>query len=270
MYMNMLHNDEATLAMRPVSLLINNPNIEVLESMTNRRIPIHELIGKTFSRWIVLSEAKGHVSPKGKKYRKMHCRCECGNDGNVFLDGLRSGVSKSCGCLMIETTKKNHTKHGMNSLSGKTRIYNVWANMKSRCYQESNTRFNEHGGRGIRVYAEWLEFIPFRDWALSNGYSDDKYMDREQVDGNYEPDNCRFVSIGLSNRNTQLLRKTNRSGYRGVSFVNNKYTASITYNSKSNYLGRFTDPIEAAEAYDTVARELNDGRPLNFPERRSQ
>jgi len=252
MYNNLKYN-ESVGEYVPYPTLTINPIFEGDRIMGNQRIPLHEIIGKKFSRWTALSEANPHVSPKGKKYRKIRCQCDCGEIGDVFLDSLRSGHSKSCG-----------EKHGMSSCNKNERIYNVWGNMKSRCYRESNSFFGDYGGRGITVCDEWQEFIPFYKWAISHGYSDDKFIDRENVDGNYEPGNCRFVTLEISNHNTRLLRKNNTSGYRGVCVVDERYMARITINSKGKHLGVFTNPIDAANAYDTAAHELNDGRPLNF------
>jgi hypothetical protein len=74
-----------------------------------------------------------------------------------------------------------------------TRLYVVWKNMKARCHNPKATRFDRYGGRGITVCDEWLTFVPFRDWALAHGYTDDLTIDRINDDGHYEPANCRWV-----------------------------------------------------------------------------
>src|SRR3990167_10090542 len=95
---------------------------------------------------------------------------------------------KSCGCTKI--------KHGEIS----TKLYRVWANMKQRVLNPNHKSYKDYGGRGITVCNEWLEFIPFRDWALSNGYAEGLRINRIFNDGNYEPSNCEWITQKENNR----------------------------------------------------------------------
>ncbi len=134
------------------------------------------------------------------------CMCDCGMLHNASISQLNNGHVQSCGCLQIECA----TKHGGNG----TRLYRVWGSMKGRCNRPKDKRYKEYGGRGIRVCAEWEhDFAAFREWALANGYKEDApkgtcTIDRINVDGDYSPDNCRFVSKDIqanNKRNNRLL-----------------------------------------------------------------
>jgi len=88
-----------------------------------------------------------------------------------------------------------------------TKVYKVWGNMYSRCYEPNSTQYKDYGGRGISICAEWLEQPgSFCEWALANGYSEGLYIDRIDNDGNYEPDNVRFVKRKVNNRNKRNCR----------------------------------------------------------------
>lgn len=86
----------------------------------------------------------------------------------------------------------------------KKRLYSIWHNMKSRCYNPNTEKFMYYGGRGITVCEEWKNnFQAFYDWAISHGYRDDLTIDREDTNGNYEPSNCRWVDKYCQNNHTR-------------------------------------------------------------------
>lgn len=97
-----------------------------------------------------------------------------------------------------------------------SRYYSIWRGMKRRCYEESNKDYVRYGGRGIRVCDEWLDkdcgFINFYKWAVSNGYDNSLTLDRIDVNGNYEPGNCRWVTVKQQNVNTRVNRYITYNG----------------------------------------------------------
>ena len=89
-----------------------------------------------------------------------------------------------------------------------TRLYNIWSKMKQRCYDKNHTYYNRYGGRGIVVCDEWKnDFTTFRKWAYENGYTDNLTIDRVNNNGNYEPTNCRWITLQdqCNNRSTTRL-----------------------------------------------------------------
>lgn len=130
----------------------------------------------------------------GKTY--WECKCECGNTAIVRSDSFQDGSIKSCGCA-----KHNAKTHGFCG----TKIYKRWEDMKSRCLNPNNKRFKDYGGRGIKIHQEWLDdFMNFYNWAMANGYDDKLSIDRIDVNGNYEPSNCRWVTQKIQMRNTRV------------------------------------------------------------------
>ena len=138
------------------------------------------------------------INKTGRKQSWAEFLCEIPECGKIVERLLGNGLKqKSCGCNLGKGLKNNY-KHG----ETKTRLYGVWRNMKYRCYNPNCEAFKYYGGRGIIVCPEWAnDYTKFRDWSLSNGYQKGLFIDRINSDGNYEPSNCRFLTIEESNRN---------------------------------------------------------------------
>jgi len=106
-------------------------------------------------------------------------------------------IQQSCGCVRYKLSANSLTKHG----EYKTKLYAVWADMKQRILNPKRKAYKDYGGRGITICNEWLEFIPFRDWALNNGYAEGLQINRIENDGNYEPSNCDWATRTENMRN---------------------------------------------------------------------
>jgi hypothetical protein len=155
---------------------------------------INQMVGKKFGMITVLSFAK---SEGGHYY--YNCQCDCGNKKVMRNNTIK--IAKSCGCYRLDKM----TKHN----ECKKRLYRIWIRMRSRCFNLNNHAYEEYGGRGITVCKEWLKsYEEFRDWALSHGYADNLTIDRIDVNGNYEPSNCRWATMKVQSnnkRNNKLL-----------------------------------------------------------------
>lgn len=142
------------------------------------------------------------------------CKCDCGNEKEIPSSDLRNGHSTSCGCLHRKMIGDLNRKHNLANKCG--RIYQVWKSIKYRCNNPNNKSFKNYGGRGIKVCDEWQNnFLLFYNWAIDNGYKEEKLsnglnrltIDRIDNDGNYEPNNCRWVTNLENARNKKRRTK---------------------------------------------------------------
>lgn len=157
---------------------------------------VKDLAARRFGKLTVISRAENSKSGKARWY----CKCDCGKYVEVDGYNLRCGNTKSCGCLQRAKTIERNIVHG----KSKTRIYRIYQHMVERCFSKSDKRYLEYGGRGITICAEWLSehgFEHFYKWSVHNGYSDNLTIDRKDVNGNYEPLNCRWVSMKIQQNN---------------------------------------------------------------------
>lgn len=171
------------------------------------------LEGRQFGRLTVVVGRIARTDRFG--YQRLFCLVFCSCDPSQFFEVRRGNLltdqTHSCGCLFQERVNRCWRRHD----GARTRLYSLWEGMKRRCLNPNASAFEHYGGRGITVCSEWLKgFTPFRQWAEQSGYRDDLSLDRIDVNGNYEPNNCRFVSFDAQKRNTRQNRFLEAFGER--------------------------------------------------------
>lgn len=169
-----------------------------------------DLCGKRYGRLVVIK----YVGTNASGGSMWLCKCDCGNEKTVRGSKLKSGWTKSCGCLQRECSRNFFATHNKSN----TPIYKIWSLMKSRCYSPHNNRYYRYGARGIKVCDEWHIFENFYDWAIHNGYEEGLSIERRDNDGDYEPSNCCWIK-----RSEQGKNKSNNVW---ISYKGEKHNAS--------------------------------------------
>lgn len=166
-----------------------------------------EMIGKKYGRLLVQGFKVEKIQGKSRIHNRVYliCKCECGCLKTVRKDGVVSGQVVSCGCNRNEKAHYSGLLHAKSCITHNmtnTRIFRIWVGMRQRCSYKRGKDYKNYGGRGIKVCAEWdNDFVSFRNWAFNNGYSDNLTIDRINVNGNYEPSNCRWITMAEQQKN---------------------------------------------------------------------
>lgn len=150
--------------------------------------------GQRFGRLTVVKQM-----PAIKRRARWLCRCDCGAEVVEKADHLRRGHAKSCGCLRRDVMREKAS-----TIDGHyyEKLHGVWNGMKQRCFNKSSKDFKYYGALGVTVCQAWVEdYLAFREWALDHGYKDGLSIDRIDPFGNYEPNNCRWITIQDQQKN---------------------------------------------------------------------
>lgn len=157
-----------------------------------------DLTGQSFHLWSVI--ALSHTKGPHKYYR---CRCQCGTEKVVQANSLVAGTSQSCGCHRRKASAERATSHGMTG----HRAYSIWQGMTRRCSDPNFAAYRWYGARGIKVCERWADFALF--WEdMGPAWKDGLSLDRINSDGDYAPQNCRWVAVkeqGLNKRNNKMI-----------------------------------------------------------------
>lgn len=189
-----------------------------------------DLSGKRFGKLTAIEVYKKNKN--GESIWK--CQCDCGNFSNVVCSSLKNGHTTSCGCYKkVCCITHNETK---------TRLHRIWSGIKARCQNKNLPKYNNWGGRGIKMCKEWADsYEKFRDWALSSGYKENLTIDR--IDNNkwYSPDNCRWATTKQQSNN----RRTNHI---------------ITFNGQTHTISEWSEIIGVKSS--TIQRRITANMPI--------
>lgn len=168
-------------------------------------------IGVKFGNLLVVS--KTTIQTYGNGEYLYSCICDCGKIVLKSIGNLRSGATKSCGCMIRILISKHKTRHGFAKDGQRSKVYRTWAQMRNRCSNPNNPSFKNYGGRGIRVCERWNSFENFRD---DMGIPE-PHQSIERINNNldYSPDNCRWATMADQMRNTRANRVFTINGITG-------------------------------------------------------
>lgn len=219
-----------------------------------------QYVGKKVGQWNILE-----LIHTGNRYM-YKCKCECGNEGLVKPGNIIRQTSMCCRKCSVKKTLI-HKKNGHCMITDPDfKLYRKWRAMHQRCYNPKCKCFKEYGGRGIKICDEWFHnpdpiineehFQNFAKWARTANYNDDLTIDRIDVDKNYAPDNCRWLTETAQASNRQAT-KNSKTGYAGVTKLKTGYKVSLSYKNNLTVIGSYPTLKEAVEARNQYIKDHN-------------
>ena len=212
------------------------------------------LIGYTFERLTVLRILDERVENGG--HILAECQCICGNIAVVPISRLKSGSTRSCGCLEAEGNNYTHR------LSN-TRLYNIWIGIKTRCYNKNHANYQKYGARGVIMCDEWYnDFMSFYHWSINNGYNDTLTIERIDPTGIYEPSNCKWIPFEeqhYNKRNTVRIMHYGLKTVRDIALMYNIEPRTVRDHHKKGDLDAYLKKKEGIVISD-LSRQLRNNK----------
>lgn len=174
----------------------------------------NEWLGQKFGRLTVVGFV--HATPPYRGWC-WECKCDCGKTKVLIPRDVKSGKVKSCGCFHDERCRERATKF-QHSVYEYKRLYSIYNGIKKRCYNTNEPRYKDYGARGIRMCEEWLNsktgFDSFVSWSITHNYSENLSIDRIDPNGDYSPENCRWITLQEQSLNKRETLWVNYKGER--------------------------------------------------------
>lgn len=207
-------------------------------------------VGQRFGRLTVLSDLESHRQPNGDIRRRGQCRCDCGATVSIPYHALTAGTIKSCGCLKSELASKRLTTHGETRRNLISAEYTAHQSMIARCENPKHKSFKDYGGRGIAICPRWRHgengISGFECFLVDMGRkpSPAHSIERDRVNEDYSPDNCRWATKREQMRNMRSNRLVLCDGER-VPLVVACERSGVNYVHVRKYIWRGQEPSEA-------------------------
>jgi hypothetical protein len=211
-----------------------------------KKIDIETIIDSKFGRLTILKESDFKLH----KRVSVVCKCECGNEIIATINSIMRGNTQSCGCIRIE--RNNNYKNGLRHHP----LYTVWANIKQRCFNKKYPKYKDYGGRGIIMCEEWYNnFETFYNWCIINKWVKGLEIDRINNNGNYEPNNCRFVnrSVNMNNKRSNTIITFNNKTLTLAEWATG---LNIPYGRLSQRINKLKMPVELAFSNEKIKRRF--------------